>query len=87
MISVKTQVIGPVGATGELCMLWLQLELRLELGLEMGLELWLGGVKSGIGVISSDVRGTEGISPVAMGTNEELQANSTEEDIYYGTTQ
>jgi len=59
MISVKTQVIEPVGAAGELCILWLQLELRLALGLEVGLELWLGGVKGGIGVISSDVLGAE----------------------------
>jgi hypothetical protein len=59
----------------------LQLELRLEVGPEVGLELWFGGVKGGIGAISSDVLGAEGISSVAMGTNEELQANSTKEDI------
>jgi hypothetical protein len=62
-------------------MLWLQLELRLEVGLEVGLELWFGGVKGGIGAILSYVFDAEGISSVAMGTNEVLQENSTKEDI------
>lgn len=59
MISVKTQVIGPVGAAGEWCMLWLQLEQRVELGLEVGLEVWLGGVKGAVGAISFDMPGAE----------------------------
>jgi hypothetical protein len=62
-------------------MLWLQLEQRLEVGLEVALELLFGGVKGGIGAISSYVLDAEGISSVAMGTNEVLQANLTKEDI------
>lgn len=70
MISVKTQVIGPVGATGEWCMLWLQLEQRLILGLEEGLEGWLGGVKGAVGVISSDMPGAGSSISGVMDTDE-----------------
>ena len=81
MISVKTQVIGPVGAAREWCMLWLQLEQRLELGLEVGLGVWLGGVNGEIGAILSDALGAGGISSGAMSTDEELQAHSINENI------
>ena len=81
MISVKTQVIGPVGATGEWCMLWLQLEQHLEMGLEVGLEVRVGGVKGAVGAISSDMSGAGSIYSGAMGTDEEFQADSINQDV------
>jgi hypothetical protein len=80
MISVKTQVIGPVGAAGEWCVLWLQLEPRLALGLELVLEVRLGGVKGAVGAISSDMPGSGSISSVQR-VQTKLQANSINGDV------
>jgi hypothetical protein len=62
-------------------MLWLQLEQHLEMGLEVGLELRVGGVKGAVGAISSDMSGAGSISSGVMGTDEEFQADSINQDV------